>query len=135
MRPRTKRKWDALGLPFTYRFGSKQIISEFDALQRSLFSLQSPIPVPSSFLIDAAGRLLAVYKGPVSPEQLLADTRLIDAESEILAAATPFPGRWHSPPGGTKPVHVAITLIEGGYVAEAEAIHPLARRPPGIPVG
>lgn len=116
-----KTKWDALGLPFTYRFGSKQIISEFDALQRSLLSLQRPLPVPSSFLIDAEGRLRAVYKGPVTPEQLLADIRLFDAgRSETLAAATPFPGRWHSPPGGTKPVHVAITLIEGGYVAEAE---------------
>ena len=116
-----KKKWDALGLPFTYHFGSKQIISEFDGLQRSLLNLQRPLPVPSSFLIDAQGRLRAFYKGPVTPGQLLADIRLFDAErSETLAAATPFPGRWHSPPGGTKPVHVAITLIEGGYVAEAE---------------
>jgi tetratricopeptide (TPR) repeat protein len=114
-------KWDALGLPFTYRYGAKELAAQFDALQRSLLSLQSPLPVPSSFLIDAQGRLRVVYKGPVSAAQLLADMQLIEADSkDVLIAATPFPGRWHTPPGGTNPMHLAITFIEGGHVAEAE---------------
>lgn len=55
---------------------------------------QRPLPLPSSFLIDQWGRLAAIYKGPVSADQLLADLNLLEADAKTLAQhAFPFPGR------------------------------------------
>lgn len=107
--------------PFDHRFGSPQLVEKFDVLQRSILSRQRPLPVPSSFLIDSQGQLRAVYKGPVSSEQILSDVALIDAPpAKRLAAATPFPGRWNIPPNGSDPQHIALKFMEGGYLEEAE---------------
>ncbi|MEZ7921131.1 MAG: ASPIC/UnbV domain-containing protein [Akkermansiaceae bacterium] len=114
--------WNQIDAPFTYQFGTPALVEKFDVLQRSLLSRQRPLPVPSSFLIDSLGQLRAVYKGPVSPERLLADVALIDASpADILSAATPFPGRWHTPPGGSSPLNIAIKFLEGGYLTEGQA--------------
>jgi tetratricopeptide (TPR) repeat protein len=104
-----------LDLPFQIAYGSEELAAKFDVLQRSLLSRQRPLPVPSSFLIDAEGRLRIVYKGPVKSDILLEDLKLIDAEpQQILDAATPFAGRWLQPPGGSSPLQLAVKLIEAG---------------------
>ena len=55
---------------------------------------QRPLPLPSSFLFDKWGRLAAIYKGPVSSKQLLADLDLLEADPKTIAShAFPFPAR------------------------------------------
>ena len=124
-------KWQALGVPFTYQFGSQQLVEEFDVLQRALLSRQRPLPLPSSFLIDSEGRLRAIYKGPVAAEQILQDVALIDKDrADTLAAAIPFTGRWLASPRGSSPSELAIKFIDGGYPAQAEAyLNSLVQRP------
>jgi len=112
--------WEVLDLPFEYRFGNEGLVTKFDVIQRAILSRQRPLPVPCSFLIDAAGRLRAIYKGPVSAEQLLSDLRLIDGRAEeTLAAASPLPGRWGQPPGGSSPQQIVIKFLEGGFTEDA----------------
>jgi tetratricopeptide (TPR) repeat protein len=106
---------DALELPFTLAYGSPELVARLDAIQRSLLSRQRPLPVPSSFLIDADGQLRVVYKGPVSIETLLRDAELLDAPRErILEAAMPFAGEWLEPPPGSTPLQIVLTLVEAG---------------------
>ncbi|MEM7313272.1 MAG: ASPIC/UnbV domain-containing protein, partial [Planctomycetota bacterium] len=102
-------------------FGSKELAAQFDVLQRSILRRQRTLPVPTSFLVDGAGHLRAIYKGPVSAEQLLKDAKLIKATSaEIVEASVPFEGRWLGQPAGSAPNQIAIRFIEGGFVDEAE---------------
>lgn len=62
-------------------------------LHDRVITRQRPLPLPSSFLIDKWGRLAAIYKGPVSADQLLADLDLLEGNGETIAAqAFPFPG-------------------------------------------
>ena len=111
----------ALRLPFEHGFGADDLAIKFDVLQRSLLSRERPLPVPSSFLIDRDGRLRVVYKGPVTVDTFLQDTRLLEADrAEILASAAPFPGRWLSPPGGSTPLQLALKFLEGGFAQEAK---------------
>jgi Tfp pilus assembly protein PilF len=64
--------------------------------------------------------LRAIYKGPISAEQLLSDLRLIDGRAkETLAAASPLPGRWGQPPGGSSPQQIVIKFLEGGFTEDA----------------
>ncbi|MDA0812546.1 MAG: ASPIC/UnbV domain-containing protein [Verrucomicrobia bacterium] len=124
-------KWQALNVPFTYRFGNQQLIEQFDVLQRAVLSRQRPLPLPSSFLIDTAGRLRAIYKGPVTGEQILKDVALFEKDRrEILTAAMPLNGRWLLPPGGSSPTDLAIKFIDGGYSNQAEAyLNSLSQKP------
>ncbi|MEZ5300725.1 MAG: tetratricopeptide repeat protein [Verrucomicrobiales bacterium] len=51
------------------------------------------LPIPSSFLIGGDGRLLAIYKGPVVPNQVIADLRLAAlTRAERAEAAASEPG-------------------------------------------
>ena len=93
----------SVGADFLAEMASPDAVELLDALQSSLVDLWLAIPVPSSFLVSAEGELLAVYRGPVSREQVVKDSALARATpEERRASATPFTGRWVGPaPMGT----------------------------------
>ncbi|MEJ6581543.1 MAG: tetratricopeptide repeat protein [Akkermansiaceae bacterium] len=108
--------------PFTLGFGAETMGEQFDVIQRAVLSQQRPLPLPSSFLIDGKGQLCVIYKGPVAPEQVAKDAQLIGAPLDrILAASSPFPGKWLGIPSGSSPNSLAIRFVEGGFTSEAEA--------------
>ena len=108
--------------PFAMGFGGEKIGEKFDVIQRAILSRQRPLPLPSSFLIDGKGQLCVIYKGPISPEQVAKDVKVIGASlGGILAASTPFPGKWLGIPAGSSPNSLAIRFVEGGFTKEAES--------------
>ena len=57
------------------------------------------LPLPTLWLLDAAGRVVKVYRDRVDVPQLLQDAARIDVPAaERLARALPFPGTLYSPP-------------------------------------
>lgn len=81
------------------------------------------MPVPISFLIDRGGWLSAIYKGPVSIEQVLADrAQLGKSQEAALAAAVPFRGTWSHKWFVSNPVSISATHLEGGYYLEAREV-------------
>ena len=114
------RVWSALEPPFELGLAARNLVAQFDTLQRSLLSRQRPLPLPSSFLIDGEGRLRIVYKGPVEAKTLLADASLANAQpAEILDAAIPFNGRWMMPPNGSTPLHLTVKYIDNDLTETA----------------
>ena len=108
--------------PFMVGVPDKHLVEKLEVVQRTFIGRQSPLPVPSSFLIDAEGRLAVIYKGPVPVERLLEDLKLLGASTdEIIDGAVPFSGRWLERPPATIPRQIAIKFVDGGYLAEAEA--------------
>ena len=76
-------------------FATSSAVECLDVVQRSLVTKQSPLPVPSSFLVDQSGGLMAVYKGNVRAAQVIADVSSLDRTvSDPRDVAIPFPGRW-----------------------------------------
>ena len=76
-----------------------ELLDALDILQRSLTDRHDRLALPTSLLVDADGRLAVLYRGPVPPATLLADlSRLASAPDEIRRSATPFAGRWLTPP-------------------------------------
>jgi len=111
-----------LNIPFAVAVGDQQIVEILNVFQRAFTGRQTDLPLPSSILIDAQGRLAVIYKGPVSAEQVLQDVKLLNAsEAEIIAAAIPFRGRWLERPPATVPRLASVSLVEHGYVDAAEA--------------
>ncbi|MDG2383267.1 MAG: tetratricopeptide repeat protein [Pirellulaceae bacterium] len=112
---------DQLQFPFERGFAMPDLSQQFDVLQRSIVRRQKPMPVPTSFLIDGRGNLRVIYKGPVSAQQLIADSRLMDASpEEVVAASVPYPGIWLGTPAGASPNQIAVKLVEGGFIRETE---------------
>jgi tetratricopeptide (TPR) repeat protein len=103
----------SIGSPFPAEMASPNAVELLDALQASIVDLWTPIPVPSSFLVSADGELLAIYRGPVSPDQVIADAKLEKATSrERRTAGTPFTGRWVGDPAPATPQRTTDQLVQ-----------------------
>jgi tetratricopeptide (TPR) repeat protein len=85
--------------PLPAAYAPEATLEILDALQGVLLDRETRLPLPSSFLVDARGNLVAFYAGAVEPETLLADLDLLAldpaARRDAAAAGT---GRWlHAP--------------------------------------
>ncbi len=93
-------------------------------LHDQFFFLKRPLPLPSSFLVDADGRLAMIYTGPVTVEQLQADVQRATRGYQPTALdAACFPGRTIDHPRVLEVAqrsdlqtrfHVAVWLEESG---------------------
>ncbi len=110
-----------IGFPFASMAVSEITVQSLNALQQSVLDRWKPLPVPSSFLVNARGEVVVVYQGPVDVEQLLADLYLLDASpEERRAASVPFPGRWVDPQASrASPRRVANQLLDQNHTDEA----------------
>ena len=66
---------NARGFPFSSGLAERDFVQLMQGYHNMQVFLAKPLPVPASFLIDAEGRLKAIYKGQLSVEQLLQDVR------------------------------------------------------------
>jgi thiol-disulfide isomerase/thioredoxin/Tfp pilus assembly protein PilF len=80
---------------FTQGSASQAFLEAFDVTQRILVGRERETALPSSFLVDTRGRLLALYKGPLSPEVVMQDMALMKVtDGEFRNHSIPTPGRW-----------------------------------------
>ena len=69
-------------------------VTAFDLLVRHVLDQSGELAIPTSFLIDEGGRVVKLYLGRTSAEQILADARNWPTDGiELLERALPFPGR------------------------------------------
>ena len=131
---RIKAAAAALDYPFKVGRIETKALETLNVLQKSFIGKQTDLPLPSSLLIDEKGKLAVIYKGPVTARQVAEDVKLLGAESEvILGGATPFKGRWLTPPKGGPPRGIATRLIDNGmrHIASdyLDQIIPLLEKP------
>ncbi len=112
--------FEQLDLPFEGGLATAELLERIQSVAVQLFGLRRPLPVPTSFLADEDGCLLALYKGPVSPQRVLADAAISRAGPEAFHdEALPFPGRWFNRPQPLDPMPVPLHLLERGEVDAA----------------
>lgn len=101
--------------PFPNLSISEAALKGLDFLQRSVLDRRTPLPVPSTFLVNTDGELVAFYRGPVAVNQLLQDLRLTKTDQPPGArrnAAIPFPGRWIGKAVPGRPTRVASIMAD-----------------------
>ena len=80
--------------PFPVGLATPQLTTDFQDLHDFLIQRQRQLPLPSSFLIDRQGRLAAIYKGPVSIDELLEDVAHSEGNRlERFARSAPIAGQ------------------------------------------
>ena len=74
--PETASKWIAnQQLPFTVGRANSTLLDQLQQLHDMQTTLRPPLPLPTSFLIDATGELITIYKGPVTVEEVLKELK------------------------------------------------------------
>jgi tetratricopeptide (TPR) repeat protein len=83
----------SLGISMPILQGNDDVAGVYSVLYRYLFDRHRDIPLPTAFLLNAAGDIVKVLQGPLNPQQAEQDCRQIPATpSQRLAKALPFQG-------------------------------------------
>ena len=109
-----------IAFPFAHGSCDDVFVESVDKLVSQFVYRHRGIPVPFSMLIGSDHKLYAIYKGPLSVEQLIADAALVKASAEERRdAAVPFAGEWSKERFITNPVAVASVYLEDDRYAAA----------------
>jgi len=99
---------------------SDDIVATYNLLFRYLFDRHRDMPLPTSFLTDERGRIVKVYQGEVSPDQVERDIRNIPRnDAERLARALPFPGVSTTYEFGRNYLSLGSIFFQRGYMEAA----------------
>ena len=116
------RLLERIEFPFLTGTANLELIDAMEAVHRFYFERQQALPVPCSFLLDHRGDVAAIYKGPISADQLLADQKILGTASRAQRDSTiPFPGRWASNLSIPNPRPLVALFVKAGQHDEAIA--------------
>ncbi|HXM10731.1 MAG TPA: FG-GAP-like repeat-containing protein [Terriglobales bacterium] len=117
------------GFSFLILRGSEDVGAIYNILYRYLFDRHRDLTLPTSFLIDAKGRIVKVYQGPVNPERLEQDFhRIPQTSAERLARALPFPGVTDTVEFERNFLSFGSVFFQRGYMEQAAAAFKIALR-------
>ncbi len=113
------------GLPVVH--ASRDLALTWALVYRHLFMNRPAMPLPTTLLVDAEGRITRVWRGAADIPSLVeaARTPLPTDHISRLSRALPFPGRFIAPLGPRNHVPLARELIEEGL--DAPAVEALER--------
>jgi tetratricopeptide (TPR) repeat protein len=107
--------------PFPLLLASPDVAGIYNLLYRYLFDRHRDLPLPTSFLVDAAGSILKVYQGTVSPDDLLRDmTSVPTTPAERMRRALPFPGVLHGDAFHRNASTYGVAFFQHGFLDQAE---------------
>ena len=79
---------------------SPELGLSYAIVNRHVFMNRQDLRLPTTLLLDAAGRIVKAYRGRVDVSRVVEDAGAIDAPAaERLSRAVPFPGTFHAPAG------------------------------------
>ena len=117
---KAKRFLESLAFPFDAGVADDDAFARLEVFYKSLFVDHPRLPVPTSFLVDAKGRLAVMYKGPVSVEQLLEDAGNLNVDDDKrFLLALPFPGKLQGRPNRLSLSEIALRMTEEGRYRDA----------------
>ena len=116
-------------LSFPVLQASADVVAIYNILYRSIFDRHCDLIVPASFLVDAEGDIVKIYRGPISAGRIGDDFRTVPRTAEErLAKALPFPGVIESADFARNYLSLASAFFERGYLDQSEYFFDQARR-------
>jgi tetratricopeptide (TPR) repeat protein len=107
-------------------------VAVYNLLNRYLFDRTEDLSLPTSFLLDAEGRIARIYRGVTDVTRIVRDSADLGAAPEVLLArSVPFAGRFYGAPPGRNDFQLGIAFAERGFDrhALAEFERAVARSP------
>jgi Flp pilus assembly protein TadD/peroxiredoxin len=111
------------GLGLTVAIAGDEVAGTWNILHRYLFDRREDLPLPTTFLINARGEIVKIYKGPIAGAAIVDDvTAAMKSDvspADRLARAAPFPGVFTSQPGRRNEFQYGLELSEQEFDAPA----------------
>ena len=107
---------ERIGFPFPTQYASEIVIERFQGFHNSVIQTHRSLPVPTSFLYDAKGRVSVIYKGPLSIDDLLEDVgHARRTRQERHRHTALLPGRTVDDKRVSRPVDLADAFYHADY--------------------
>ena len=101
-----------LGFDFTSGKATTELINQLESIHHLFFKPHRALPLPTSLLVHD-NQLVAIYKGPVSTDQVTKDVqRLSQGRRVWQRLALPLDGQWFVAPRGVQLVFLASELLK-----------------------
>jgi tetratricopeptide (TPR) repeat protein len=111
-RPHAREFLESLDWSFESGYADERLLDVLNIIRQAVVDLPGSMVLPMNFLVDPTHRLAALYRGPAKLDTLLSDTASLDLDPELLRdRATPFAGRWISPPPGPRGTENLANLL------------------------
>ena len=108
------------GLPFPVLLATREVAGIYNIVYRYMLDRHRDIPLPTSFLLDAAGDIVKLYQGSVSPEQLLQDVASVPRTPEDrFRKALPFPGTHYQGTFQRNAFTYGVAFFQNGFLDQA----------------
>ncbi|MGC6466510.1 MAG: tetratricopeptide repeat protein [Akkermansiaceae bacterium] len=103
-------------LPFTLGEAHPDLLHQLQIIANRIVAQNKPLPLPSSFLFNPKGEIVAFYRGPAPVEHLLETAAAKPTDpSGYFFSTLPFPGKWSGAPR-IHPVSKLVTdFIDAGF--------------------
>ncbi|MCP4192427.1 MAG: redoxin domain-containing protein [Planctomycetaceae bacterium] len=99
---------------------AETMVNRLQFLDENLFAQKRKLVIPTSFLIDAQGRLAAIYRGAIDFDLLERHLRQLSLDGkDRYEAALPFSGRWFRAQKLNAPIRLAGLMLKQGELIDA----------------
>lgn len=114
-------EWKGHALPLQVIDVDKTPMAAWNTFRRLLFDYREDLALPTSFLLDAQGRVAKVYRGVTPAREIQADL------TAARHPALPFAGTWLSEPPARNYAELATAMAEAGLLSQASTYFALAQ--------
>ncbi len=102
-------------LPFPVLLPAPASVHAYNIFHRNLLRRPRDLQIPTTYLLDAAGEVIKVYRGITPPDTLLRDLKAVPGTPDARwHAALPYPGRQIHPRPGRDYVALAFSFMNAG---------------------
>ena len=106
--------------PYSILLADPDTAGIYNIVYRYLFSRHRNLPLPISFLIDGSGKIVRVYQGQVTAQQISADLKSIpETAADRLRTALPFPGHLVQDAFQRNAFTYGVAFFQNGFLKEA----------------
>ncbi len=125
------------GLFFPVVFATEEVAGIYNIIYRYLFDRRRDLAIPTSFLLDRDGMIVAVYQGPIDPERVLQDVKTAPTTAdERRQRAIPLKGELYQGSFQRNDFTYGVALFQHGYLDQAaESFQQVIASKPDDPEG
>jgi Flp pilus assembly protein TadD/peroxiredoxin len=125
------------GLFFPVVFATEEVAGIYNIIYRYLFDRRRDLAIPTSFLLDRDGMIVAVYQGPIDPERVLQDVKTAPTTAdERRLRAIPLKGELYQGSFQRNDFTYGVALFQHGYLDQAaESFQQVIASKPDDPEG
>ncbi len=110
---------DKISFPWPRGIAQQASLEKILLLEELLFNRRFQLSIPTSLLITKDGELAAIYRGPISPSEIIQDVRQLNSPAnDPRDFAAPLPGSWNTPPRQLMASALAREFRTRGYQAD-----------------